>query len=328
MPAAAANPLLSIVIPCLNEQAVLALLRQRLVEALERLDFRWEVVFVDDGSTDDTLDIVCRLHREDPRFKVLGLSRNFGHQAAVAAGLSYVEGDVVAVLDADLQDPPDLLETCLARWQEGYDVIFAVRRRRKEGFLKRAAYGGFYRLMRSIADIDIPADSGDFCVLDRRVVETLRKMPERNMFLRGMRAWAGFRQTGVEYDRPARAAGDSKYSFRKLARLALDGIFAFSTIPLRLATWFGLGIVGPCFLGAVFVILWRVLGFEFLGHTAHDLPGWAGGIVAVLFIGGVQLLIMGVIGEYLARIYTEVKLRPRWVVTTALGVPRCPGQAE
>jgi len=319
---------LSVIIPCFNEEEVLPILRQRLLEALDRLNVAWEVVFVDDGSTDRTLQTLSEMHQQDSRVKLVGLSRNFGHQAAISAGLSYASGDAVAVMDADLQDPPDLLVACLGRWREGYEVVFAVRRSRKENILKRAAYRSFYWLLHTIADIPVPLDSGDFCLLDRRVVEVLRSMPERNIFLRGMRAWSGFRQIGIPYERDARAAGRTKYPFRKLLRLALDGIFAFSTFPLRVATWLGLSIVGLSLLGVIFVLIWRFSGVSFMGQTAKDIPGWAGGIVSMLFLGGVQLLILGVMGEYLARIYSEVKLRPRWIVSTALGFRRSPGQVE
>ncbi len=322
------NPQLSIIIPCFNEQEVLPLLRQRLLEALELTHSSWETIFVDDGSRDRTLRILSEIHAQDPRLKVVALSRNFGHQTAISAGLSYATGDAIAIMDADLQDPPDLIASCLAQWREGCEVVFAVRKKRKEGLFKRVAYRVFYRLLRSIADIDVPLDSGDFCLMDRRVADVLRSMPERNIFLRGMRAWAGFRQTGIPYERDARAAGETKYPFRKLLRLALDGIFAFSTFPLRLATWFGLFIVALCFLVVTLVVAWRIFGLEFMGHTARDIPGWAAGIVSVFFLGGVQLLILGVMGEYLARIYGEVKLRPRWVVSQALGFEREPGQVE
>ncbi len=324
----AAAPQLSVIIPCFNEEAVLPILRPRLDQTLGGLGVSWEVIFVDDGSLDRTLELLAAAHAANPRYKVLGLSRNFGHQAAVSAGLAYASGDAVAILDADLQDPPEVLGQCLERWREGYEVVFAVRRARKENALKRAAYSTFYRLLSRIADIDIPLDSGDFCLLDRRVADALRSMRERNIFLRGMRAWTGFRQTAVEYERPARAAGDSKYSLRRLLRLALDGIFAFSTFPLRLATWFGLTIVALSFLAIAFVAVWRIAGFRFMGYTAGDVPGWTGGTVAVLFLGGVQLLILGLIGEYLARIYAEVKSRPRWVVSRSLGFSRVPGQIE
>ncbi|HYM09477.1 MAG TPA: glycosyltransferase family 2 protein [Bryobacterales bacterium] len=322
------TPELSVIIPCFNEEAVLPLLRERLSAALDQLGVSWEVVFVDDGSTDRTPVMLCDLHRRDPRCKLIGLSRNFGHQTAISAGLSYASGNAVAIMDADLQDPPELLGACLEKWREGYEVVFAIRRKRKEGLLKRAAYGFFYRLLKAIADIDVPLDSGDFCLMDRRAADVLRSMPERNIFVRGMRAWAGFRQVGIPYERDARAAGNTKYPFRKLLRLALDGIFSFSTFPLRLATWFGLVIVALSMLVVIFVLIWRFSGFAFMGHAAADIPGWAAGIVSVFFLGGVQLLILGVLGEYLARIYAEVKLRPRWVVSRSLGFDRGPGQVE
>lgn len=328
MIAPADNPQLSVVVPCFNEQEVLPDLRRRLLAALERVPMPWELVFVDDGSTDRTLELLSEMHAQDPRFKVISLSRNFGHQSAIAAGLRYASGDAVAVMDADLQDPPELLSSWLERWREGYEVVFAVRKNRKEGFLKRAAYGAFYRLLKMIADIDVPLDTGDFCLMDRRVVEVLRSMPERNIFLRGMRAWTGFRQIAVPYERDGRAAGATKYPFRRLLRLALDGIFAFSSFPLRLATWLGLIIVGLSSLVVALVTIWRLFGLEFMGHTARDIPGWAAGIVSIFFLGGVQLLILGVLGEYLARIYDEVKLRPRWVVSRALGFSRPPTQVE
>ncbi len=328
MSEAAAGPLLSVVIPCFNEQAVLPMLRERLLDALGRIEASWELVFVDDGSSDRTFDLLSQMHRQEPRFKVIGLSRNFGHQAAISAGLAYAHGQAVAIMDADLQDPPQLLATCLERWREGYQVVFAVRQKRKESLFKRLAYTSFYRVLKWAADIEIPIDSGDFCLMDRRVVEVLRQMPERNVFVRGLRAWAGFRQIGVPYEREPRAAGNTKYPWGKLFRLAMDGIFSFSTVPLRLATWFGLFIVLLSFVVVTLVVIWRFSDIEFMGHRAQDIPGWAAGIISVFFLGGVQLLILGVMGEYLARIYTEVKLRPRWVVREALGFERRPEQAE
>lgn len=322
------KPILSVVIPCFNEQAVLPILRQKLLDALGGIDLEWEIILVDDGSSDSTPEILSRIHHEDSRFKVISLSRNFGHQTAISAGLAYGAGDAIAILDADLQDPPELLASCIQRWREGYQVVYAIRQKRKEGAVKRAAYGLFYRLLRGVADIEIPLDSGDFCLIDRQVADVLRKMPERNIFMRGMRAWAGFRQIGIPYERAARAAGDTKYPFRKLVKLALDGVFSFSTFPLRLATWFGLSIVVLSALIVASVVAWRFSGVQFMGHVASDIPGWAAGIISVFFLGGVQLLILGVIGEYLARIYSEVKQRPRWVVSRALGFPRSGGQAE
>jgi glycosyltransferase involved in cell wall biosynthesis len=319
---------LSLVIPCCNEETVLPLLEKRVIAAVSALSPDWEIVFVDDGSADGTYEFLSRLHAREPRVKVIRLSRNFGHQTAVWAGLHYANGQVVAVLDADLQDPPELLAACLERWREGYDVMYAVRQKRKEGVLKRAAYSLFYRLLNAVADIRIPLDSGDFCVLDRRVVLVLREMGERNVFVRGMRAWSGFRQIGVPYERDERAAGESKYPLGRLVKLAVNGIVSFSTFPLRLATWIGLGSVIFAFGALLFVLAWRIFGFRFFGMVAGDVPGWTSGRIVALLIGGVQLFIMGIMGEYVARIYDEVKRRPRWVVGESLGIDRRISEAE
>jgi dolichol-phosphate mannosyltransferase len=312
--------LLTLIIPCFNEAAVLPLLRERVLQSLDNLSIPWEVIFVDDGSDDGTYNELVKTHRVDTRFKVLGLSRNFGHQAAISAGLAHASGTVVAIIDADLQDPPELLGDCLGLLNQGYDVVYAVRRKRKENLLKRAAYALFYRFFRVAAEIEVPLDSGDFCMINRQVVNVLLSMPERNIFLRGMRAWAGFRQIALEYERDPRAAGETKYSFNKLFRLAADGIFSFSTMPLRLATGFGLCTVAFCGPITLFILLWRILGFQFMGHTAEQLPGWAGLAFVLFSFGGLQLFLMGVIGEYVGRIYKEVKRRPRYVIQSRLGL--------
>jgi polyisoprenyl-phosphate glycosyltransferase len=313
---------LSIVIPCFNEAEVLPLLERRLFEVARSLSPEWEVIFVDDGSTDGTYEALAAMHAREPRAKVVRLSRNFGHQTAVWAGLHYANGDVVAVLDADLQDPPELLASCLERWREGYDVVYAVRQKRKEGFIKRAAYAAFYRMLRFASDVHIPLDSGDFCVMDRRVVRVLRQMNERQVFVRGMRAWTGFKQIGLPYERPGRAAGESKYPMGRLMKLAVDGILSFSAFPLRIATWIGIAWMLFSFFSIAFVLAWRIWSFEFLGMVASDVPGWASTVMITLLIGGVQLFLIGIMGEYLGRIYEEVKHRPRWIVSDSLGVTR------
>lgn len=311
---------LSVVIPCYNEAEVLPLLHDRLLQSLEKWGGSWEVVLVDDGSSDSTFEQLCVMHGRDSRFKAIALSRNFGHQAALSAGLAHATGEAVAIIDADLQDPPEILTVCVAKLREGFDVVYAVRRQRKENFLKRVAYALFYRLLKRVAEVEIPLDSGDFCVMSRRFADVLRQFPERNMFLRGLRAWSGFRQTGVEYERNARAAGQTKYPFVKLLRLAMDGVFAFSTVPLRLATILGFAAVVFSLCAGLFIVGWRIAGFRFMGHTAQELPGWAAVVGVALFFGGIQLVLLGIMGEYLGRIYTEVKHRPRWVVRQALGV--------
>jgi glycosyltransferase involved in cell wall biosynthesis len=311
---------ISIVIPCYNEAQVLPLLKDRLTKALLPLSLQWEIIFVDDGSSDRTFEILSQMHCEDARFKILSFSRNFGHQAAILAGLHAAEGNLVAVIDADLQDPPEIISTCVDLSGQGYDVVYAVRRKRKEGLLKRAAYKIFYRLLDQVSDVPIPLDSGDFCLMRRRVVDVIKGMPESNLFVRGLRAWTGFRQVSLEYERDVRAAGETKYPFSKLCRLAADGILSFSIIPLRCATYFGFFAMALSLAGMAFVILWRISGFAFMGHRAQELPGWAAVVGAVLFVSGVQLLMLGVIGESIGRIYQEVKRRPRWVVKSQLGL--------
>ena len=303
------------------------MLAARLTAALDALGLAWEVVFVDDGSHDTTFAQLEELHRHEPRFKAIALSRNFGHQAAICAGLHHATGDAVGIMDADLQDPPEILAACLEKLKQGHDVVYAIRQQRKENLLMRAAYAIFYRLLRAVAEADIPLDSGDFCVMNRRVVNVLKQMPERNIFMRGLRAWTGFRQIGLEYERPARAAGETKYPLSKLMRLAADGLFAFSTLPLRAATYLGFAALAFSTIATGFIVTWRVLGFRFMGHTASELPGWTALVGGMFFLGGIQFLILGCIGEYVGRIYNEIKHRPRWIVREAVGIPAMTDEA-
>jgi polyisoprenyl-phosphate glycosyltransferase len=314
------TPELSLVIPCYNESAVLPLLRERLVHSLSRIGAEWEVILVDDGSHDGTFAQLAAIHAEDARFKVLSFSRNFGHQTAVFAGLWHAAGNFVAVMDADLQDPPEFLPACLDKLNEGYDVVYAVRRQRKENWFKRICYRLFYRLLKSIAEVEIPLDTGDFCVMRQHVVAVLRQMPERNIFVRGLRAWSGFRQVGMEYNRDARAAGETKYPFRKLVRLAMDGVFAFSPLPLRMAAYMGFASLALSLVATVFIVTWKVLGFRLFGHYPSAVPGWTSLVCLMLFLNGIQFLIMGIMGEFIGRIYNETKQRPRWIIRKTLGI--------
>jgi dolichol-phosphate mannosyltransferase len=234
--------------------------------------------------------------------------------------LCHTSGEIVAVMDADLQDPPEFLAMGLAKLKEGYDVVYAVRRQRKEIWFKRVCYAVFYRMLKLISEVEIPLDSGDFCLMRQRVVSVLRQMPERNVFVRGLRAWSGFRQIGIEYNRDARAAGETKYPMRKLLRLAMDGVFAFSPLPLRLATYLGFVSLVLSLAAAVFLLAWKVLGFQVLGHRPEEVPGWTSMICLLLFMGGTQFLILGIMGEFIGRIYNEVKQRPRWIVRETLGI--------
>jgi dolichol-phosphate mannosyltransferase len=310
----------SVIVPCFNEELVLPQLFARLKAAGETWGMGYEVICVDDGSRDRTWELLAAQQKRDPRWRGLSLARNFGHQTAVSAGLYHASGDAVVVIDADLQDPPEELGRFLEKWREGYDVVYAIRQKRKEGLLKRLCYWSFYRLMARLVPFEIPLDSGDFCVLDRRVVEVLKRMPERNRFVRGMRAWAGFRQTGIAYERQQRAAGTTKYSARKLLRLAMDGIFSFSTAPLTLVAYLGLLISTASAIGVLFTLLQRIFASWFQKVGLAPVPGFATIVIAILFLGGVQLLCIGILGEYIGRIYEEVKRRPLWTVRASCGI--------
>jgi glycosyltransferase involved in cell wall biosynthesis len=316
-----ADPLLSVVLPIFDEAAVLPEMARRLAMALDAIATRWEVICVDDGSRDASLDELRRLHAGDPRFRVVSFARNFGHQVAVSAGLAHARGDAVAVLDADLQDPPEVLALFLARWREGYDVVYGVREKRKEGVWKRTAYHLFYLLLRRLVDFPIPLDSGDFSLMDRRVVDAINELPERARFVRGLRAWVGFPQIAVAYERHARAAGRTKYPLPKLLKLAFDGIVNFSNRPLSLIASAGFLTAIGAFLGLVFFLLHRFIGFKIFGYSPQDVPGFTSVILSVLFIGGLQLTALGLIGEYIGRIFIEVKRRPLYVTKEVLDSP-------
>lgn len=309
---------LSVVIPAYNEEALLDELHRRLRAALDPLGLRVEVILVNDGSRDRTAAMLDAIAAADPRFKIIHFSRNFGHQAAVTAGLDHAAGAAVLVMDADLQDPPELVGPMLDQWRAGWQVVYGVRRKRKEGLLKRLAYWGFYRILKLATNVEIPLDAGDFALLDRRVVDALRVLPERNRFVRGIRSWVGFRQTGLEYERDARYAGEVKYTLAKLVRLALDGLISFSYAPLRLAVYLGLLFSGLALAGVFF---WPVYKLVF----GVDVPGWTSLVMVVLFMGGVQLLTLGLIGEYVSRIYDEVKQRPVYIVADRQNFPEAQG---
>src|SRR5262249_51942962 len=278
--------------------------------ALDALWLGYELVFVNDGSSDSTMSLLDELRRRDRRVVPLHLSRNFGHQAAISAGLAHARGQAVIIMDGDLQDPPEMLGRFIERWREGFEVVYAIRTQRKENFVKRAGYYFFYRLLRAVSDLDIPLDSGDFCLMDRKVVDVLNHLPERGRFVRGLRSFVGFRQTGVTYPRAARAAGQPKYTLRALVRLALDGIISFSSAPLKLVTYLGLASAG-----AAFVLLIWLLAAAWGQNTSP--AGWALAIVVLLFMSAVQLLSLGIVGEYVQRIFLEVKGRPTYIVREA-----------
>lgn len=305
-------PELTVIIPCFNEEEVLPLLIQELDELDAALPFPVFFLFVNDGSSDDSLPFLEELCERDNRYACLSLSRNFGHQNAVSAGLRHARGDIVAVIDADLQDPPSVIASFVDKWKEGYDVVYGVRKNRKEGLLQRLAYALFYRLLKQIANIEVPLDAGDFSLMDRRVVDVINQMPEHNRFIRGLRGWVGFRQTGVSYEREARRKGTSKYTFGRLVKLAFDGLISFSAVPLWLAGWMGAlsAMLGFCYM--LYTLICRIAGVE--------LPeGWTSTIIVVLFLGGIQLMVLGILGNYIGRIFDEVKNRPHYVASQASG---------
>ena len=307
--------MISIVIPILNEQENLTQLKERLIQASPLWNESFEIILVDDGSTDKSLEIMKSFSSNDNRFRIIKLSRNFGHQAAISAGIKMSKGNAVVVMDGDLQDPPEELPRFLKKWREGFHVVYAIRKNRKEAWYKKIAYKVFYRLLSKISDIEIPLDSGDFCVMDRKVVDILNdKILEQNRFVRGLRAYAGFKQIGVEYDRAERAAGQVKYTFKKLLQLALNGLFDFSAFPLRLATYLGLIVSFFSFFSGIFFLIHRIFDFKIFGHSPADVPGIASLALGVFFLGGVTLLVLGIIGEYLGRIYFEVKKRPFYII--------------
>jgi polyisoprenyl-phosphate glycosyltransferase len=300
-------PALSVVIPVYDEQDNLPLLYQRLTAVLEEVEPNYQVVFVDDGSRDGSLNILRELVEKDDRVILIELARNFGHQVAISAGLDYARGAGVIIMDADLQDPPEVLPQFIAKWREGHDVVYAVRATRRENWLMRIAYAAFYRLLSKIANIHIPLDAGDFCIMDRKVVDLLVGMPERNRFVRGIRSWVGLDQVGLAYQRQARNAGRPKFTFTRLVYLALDGLVSFSYIPLRAITVLGFGVSFISICLAVFYTVKRLT-------VGLSPPGFATTIVAILFLAGMQLITIGVIGEYVGRIFEEVKRRPLYIV--------------
>jgi len=309
-----ARPVLSIVVPLYNEEGNVAPLLQRVGATIERLRdfFDYEIVLVNDGSTDGTRAAIRDEMLRRPHIVLVNLSRNFGHQLAATAGMEIARGDAVVLMDGDLQDPPELVDAFVRKWREGYDVVYAVRRsRRGESPFKIATARAFYRIIKRLTKVAIPLDTGDFRLMSRRVVEALRRSPERHRFLRGMVSWVGFNQVAIEYDRDERHTGKTKYPLPKMIRFAMDGITSFSDIPLRFASYFGFTVSVVAFIYALIVIAFKLFSLKPPGYT----PGWASTIVAVLFLGGVQLMSLGILGEYLGRVYDEVKGRPLYLIS-------------
>lgn len=308
------KPTISIIAPVYNEEPVLAELYKRVSGVMDEAGESWELLLVDDGSRDRSAQIIGELHEQDNRVKGISFSRNFGFQEAVTAGMDFASGDAVILTDADLQDPPEVMPEMIAKWREGYDVVYGVRTEREgETWFKLITAKMFYRIIHRITSVNIPLDTGDFRLMDRRVVDAIGQMRERNRFLRGMVPWVGYKQTGVYFKREPRFAGEAKYSsFRRMFRFAMDAITSFSYVPLQLATYLGFAIAGLTALAILIVVFLRLF-------SVNALTGQATTLVAVLFLGGVQLISLGIIGEYLGRIYDEVKGRPLYLVKDKWG---------
>ena len=301
------RPELSVVIPAYNEESNVATMYERLVSALDEVVDGLEILYVDDGSADATWERVAELAANDPRVRGLRFARNFGHQAALTAGVDASRGRAVVIIDGDLQDPPEIIPEMVARWREGFEVVYGQREEREgETWFKLATAKLFYRILRGITNVEIPVDTGDFRLMGPRAVEAFRALPERNRFIRGLVSWIGFSQTAVRYTRRARQVGETKFPVRRMLRFALDGITSFSFFPLRIATWTGFAVSLFAFLYIVVVLVLKVVGVSWLGYTSL--------MAAILFLGGVQLLMIGIIGEYLGRIFDEVKRRPLYLV--------------
>jgi len=305
------RPFVSVVVPCYNEEESLPALHERLTKVLSSTTDHYEIILTNDGSRDRTLEIMREIVDRDPRVRAVDLSRNFGHQICLTAGLDHARGQVIMMIDADLQDPPELLPEMIEKWRAGADVVYAVREKREgETWFKLLTAAAFYRLLRWSTKIDIPLDTGDFRLIDRRALKAVLGLRERNRFLRGMFTWVGFHQVPIYYQREARFAGETKYPLKKMVRFAMDGITSFSALPLRLAFWTGLAAAGIAFIYALRVF--------YQGLSGGTVPGWASNTISVLFLGGIQLVMIGVLGEYISRIFDEVKARPLYLVREVL----------
>jgi glycosyltransferase involved in cell wall biosynthesis len=305
--------LISVVIPAYNEELVIRETHKRLSTVCSISGYDYELIYVNDGSRDRTEEILRELAYHDSHVRVLSFSRNFGHQVAVTAGIEHASGDAVVLIDADLQDPPELILDFITKWEEGYDVVYAVRKSRAgETWFKKVTAKLFYRILQRLIDIQIPLDTGDFRLMSRRVVDSLNAMPEKHRFVRGLVSWIGFKQVGIEYERQERFAGETKYPLRKMLRFAFDGITSFSFKPLQLAGILGLYSAGIGFIGILIILYMRLF-------THSTVQGWSSLMVVVLFLGGIQLLILGMMGEYIGRMYDEVRRRPLYILEEKIG---------
>ncbi len=313
------SPVLSLVVPVFNEASVIDHFHARITEVLDRTELSYEVICVNDGSRDGSLQILEDLHRRDPRFKVVDLSRNFGKEAALTAGIDFAAGDAVIPIDVDLQDPPEVILDLVARWREGYDVAYATRTVREgETSFKKWTASVFYRVIQRLSPVSIPADTGDFRLMSRPVVEALRQLREQHRFMKGLFSWVGFRQVSVPYRRDPRVGGETKFNYWTLWNLAIEGITSFSFIPLQFASFLGISVALGALLYGAFLLVRTLI-------SGNAVPGYPSLMVTILFLGGVQLMTLGVIGEYVGRIYNESKRRPIYLVRSTRGLPLAPG---
>lgn len=302
-------PFISIVAPVYNEEEGIEKFLEEVMKVIKKIDKPYEIVFVNDGSKDKSLEKLKAMAAKNKNIKVLSFSRNFGHQIAITAGMDAANGDVVVTIDADLQDTPQLILKMLKKWQEGYEVVYAKRKKRKDTFFKKLTASMFYRTLNKLSEVDIPLDTGDYRLMDRKVIEAMKQVREHSRFIRGLTTWVGFKQTPVEFDRGERFAGETHYPLKKMLKLAMDGMLAFSYKPLKLATWLGFLSIVAGLIFAVYVIILKIV------EPSHVTQGWPTLVILVLFMGGVQLFVLGAIGEYIGRIYTEEQNRPLYIVS-------------
>ena len=306
------DTLITLIAPVYNESEMVDLFYQTVINIMDAQDVQYEILYVNDGSSDATLELLIKQSISDPKVSIIDLSRNFGKEAALTAGIDRAKGDALVLLDVDLQDPPELIEKFLEYWHDGYDVIYGLRSNRdSDGIMKKLTAGAFYRIFNRFSTINMPENAGDFRLIDRKVADVLKQLPERNRFMKGLFAWAGFNSIGVPYKRPERAAGETKWNYWKLWNFALDGIAGFSTIPLRIWTYFGMTVSLASFIYGSFIIIRTAI-------FGIDLPGYASLMVVILFLGGIQLLSIGIIGEYIGRIVVESKQRPIYIINSEI----------
>ncbi len=311
---------ISVVIPTYRSENNLPVLLERLCEVFLKEVSDFEIIVVDDNSPDNTLVILRKIVLQQPKIKVISLARNFGQQVAISAGLKYVTGDAAIIMDDDLQDPPEFIPRLIRKWEEGYDIVYAIKKNRKEGFIKRFGYKLFYKILVTLSEIAVPKDSGDFCIMGKQIVDILNSMNERDRFVRGLRAWVGYKQIGIECDRGKRFSGKPAYTLSKIIKLSLDGIFSLSNKPLKLTSWFGFLMSFIALLGVIITIIQKIVTIYFPNNEFAVWPGMSSILLSILLIGGVQLISIGILGEYIGRIFNEVKQRPMYLIKETIGI--------